>query len=67
MKSAKWLKINRIGLNLIMDDVAERMYTTKQTISSIERGKGSPMSRELYTRVIYDILKERNCKEIEVD
>lgn len=50
-----------------MDDVAERMHTTKQTISSIERGKGSPMSRELYTRVIYDILKEWNCKEIEVD
>lgn len=66
MKSTKWLKINRLNLNLNMEEVANRMNTTKQTISNIEHGKGGKMSQELYTRVLYDILKEQNAKEIEI-
>ena len=35
------LKINRISLDLSMDDVAKLMFVTKGTISRIEAGKAT--------------------------
>lgn len=63
MKMGMGLKLMRIRCGLTLEDVAAKMACTKQTISNIERGKGSPMAIKFYEITISEIYAELFEKE----
>jgi len=65
MLDKEWLKITRIRLNLTCEDIANEMFTTKQTISNIETGKSKhKMTMAFYERILNDHIKETPLREI---
>jgi len=60
MLDKEWLKITRIRLNLTLEEVAEEMFVTKQTLSNIETGKSTKKS----TMLFYKIILEKHINEV---
>jgi transcriptional regulator with XRE-family HTH domain len=66
MLNGKQLKQSRKLLGLSLEEVAKRMYTTRQTISNIELGNSNhPMTVAFYNRIIEDLIKEEKEEYIE--
>lgn len=59
MLDKEWLKLTRIRLKLSMEDVANEMFVTKQTISNIESGKIEKRS----TMRFYEITLNEHMKK----
>lgn len=65
MLDKEWLKLTRIRLHLSMEDVANEMFVTKQTISTIENGKVAKKSTILlYEKILLDHLKKTPLKDL---
>lgn len=65
MRDKEWLKLTRMRLHLTMQDIANEMFVTKQTISQIENGKVQKSSTMLlYEKVLEDHLQRTPLKEL---
>ena len=65
MLDKEWLKLTRIRLHLTMENVANEMFVTKQTISNVENGKIEKKSTMLlYEKILFDHMKKTPLKEL---
>lgn len=65
MRDKEWLKLTRIRLHLSMEDVASKMFVTKQTICNLESGKSTKKSTMLlYEGILLFHMKETPLKEL---
>ena len=62
-RNGEELRILRTSLDLTLEEIAVEMKTTKQTVSNIELGKGSPMSKRFYNLIMDIYLNNREHKE----